>query len=88
MAEALAVHEALRKAKELNLQSLQIFSDSQVLVSALCKGLDLNEIEGVQQDIKSLATLFCPISFSVISRLENSQADSLAKSGLDRLMLA
>ena len=88
MAEALAVREALRKAKELNLQSLQIFSDSQVLVSALCQGLDLNEIAGVQQDIKSLATLFCPLSFSVISRLENSQADSLAKSGLDRLMLA
>ncbi|CAF1780385.1 unnamed protein product [Brassica oleracea] len=28
MAEALAVRDALRKANELNLQSLQIFSDS------------------------------------------------------------
>nr|VDD32822.1 unnamed protein product [Brassica oleracea] len=88
MAEALALREALRKAKDLNLHSLQIFLDSQVLVSSLCKGLDLNEIAGVLHDIKNLATLFYPLSFSFISRLENSQDDSLAKSGLDCFMLA
>lgn len=38
MAEALAMREALKKAKELDLQSLQVFSDSQVLITTLCSG--------------------------------------------------
>ncbi|RID74754.1 hypothetical protein BRARA_B01840, partial [Brassica rapa] len=86
MAEALALREALKKAQELNLQSLQVFSDSQVLVSTLDAGVDLNEIAGVLQDVKNLATLFCPLSFVFISRVEKSQADTLAKSSLSRLL--
>lgn len=86
MAEALALREALKKAQELNLQSLQVFSDSQVLVSTLDAGMDLNEIAGVLQDVKSLATLFCPLSVVFIPRVENSQADTLAKSSLSRLL--
>ncbi|CAN6894069.1 unnamed protein product, partial [Brassica oleracea] len=86
MAEALALREALRKAKELNLQCLQVFSDSQVLVSTLRSGLDMNEIAGVLQDIQFLATLFRPLSFIYIRRLEDSQADSLAKSSISRFI--
>ena len=86
MAVALALREALRKAKELNLQCLQVFSDSKVLVSTLRSGLDMNEIAGVLQDIQFLATLFCPLSFIYIRRLEDSQADSLAKSSISRFI--
>ncbi|CAN7095354.1 unnamed protein product [Brassica rapa subsp. narinosa] len=86
MAEALAIRDALIKAKELNLLSIQLFSDSQVLVSALRSGLDVIEIAGVLLDIRNLATLFCPLSFIFIPRLENRQADSLARAALERLI--
>ncbi|CAN7006898.1 unnamed protein product [Brassica rapa subsp. trilocularis] len=86
MAEALALREALRKAQEPNLPSLQVYSDSQVLISTLGEGRDLNEIAGILQDVRNLATLFCHISFMFIPRLENSQADVLASSGLARLL--
>ncbi|CAN6919531.1 unnamed protein product [Brassica oleracea] len=36
MAEALPMRDALKRAKDLNLRSLQIFWDCQVLISALC----------------------------------------------------
>ncbi|KAF3574551.1 hypothetical protein F2Q69_00061351 [Brassica cretica] len=81
------MREALRKARDSKLKSLQILSDSQVLVLALCEGRDMNEIAGVLQDIRNLATLFCPISITFVPRLENLQADALANSGLDRLLL-
>ncbi|KAF3538665.1 hypothetical protein F2Q69_00020182 [Brassica cretica] len=80
------MREALKKAKELDLQSLQVFSDSQVLITTLCSGGDMCEIAGVLQDIKILATLFCPVSFIFIPRIENSQADTLAGSSLSRLL--
>ncbi|KAG2322213.1 hypothetical protein Bca52824_015426 [Brassica carinata] len=86
MAEVLAMREALKKAQDLNLQSLQVFSDSQVLISTLCSGVGMNEIAGVFQDIKILATLFCLLSFIFISRTENSQADTLARSCLSSLL--
>ncbi|CAN7085886.1 unnamed protein product, partial [Brassica oleracea var. botrytis] len=69
LAEALALREALRNAKELKLTSLHVFSDSQVLISALCEGRDVNEIAGILTDVRSLATLFCPVSFSFIPRI-------------------
>ncbi|CDY11170.1 BnaA03g00060D [Brassica napus] len=47
----------------------------------------MNEIAGVLQDIRNLATLFCPISFTFVPRLENLQADALASSGLNRLLV-
>ncbi|CAN7127395.1 unnamed protein product [Brassica rapa subsp. narinosa] len=86
MAEALAIRDALIKAKELNLHSIQLFSDSQVLVSALRSGLDVIEIAGVLLDIRNFATLFCPLSFIFVPRLENRQADSLARAALERLI--
>ncbi|CAF1921139.1 BnaC02g48750D [Brassica napus] len=81
------MREALRKARDTNLKSLQILLDSQVLVLALSEGWDMNEIAGVLQDIRNLATLFCPISFTFVPQLENLQADALASSCLDRLLV-
>uniref|UniRef100_A0A0D3C3R7 RNase H type-1 domain-containing protein n=1 Tax=Brassica oleracea var. oleracea TaxID=109376 RepID=A0A0D3C3R7_BRAOL len=58
MAEALTMRDTLKRAKELNLQSLQIFSDCQVLISALCKGRDVNEIaENSQADSLARSSL-------------------------------
>ncbi|KAL0797247.1 hypothetical protein Bca101_068624 [Brassica carinata] len=87
MAEVLAMREALKKAKELNLHSLQVFSDSQVLISTLRSRVDMNEIAGVLQDIKILVTLFCSFPFSYIPRSENSQADALARLCLSSLLI-
>ncbi|XP_056864290.1 uncharacterized protein LOC130511362 [Raphanus sativus] len=87
IAEALALRNALKQAKDLLLPSLHIFSDSQVLVTTLCEGRDMNEIAGILTDIRNLATLFCPISYSFIPRLENTQADSLARASLARLVM-
>uniref|UniRef100_A0A0D3DK41 RNase H type-1 domain-containing protein n=1 Tax=Brassica oleracea var. oleracea TaxID=109376 RepID=A0A0D3DK41_BRAOL len=83
--EALAMRDALKQAKDLLLPSLHIYSDSQVLISTLCEGWDLNEIAGILTDIRNLATLFCPISYSFVP--ENSQADSLARASLARLIM-
>ncbi|KAF2619867.1 hypothetical protein F2Q68_00038945 [Brassica cretica] len=85
--EALAMRDALKQAKDLLLPSLHIYSDSQVLISTLCEGWDLNEIAGILTDIRNLATLFCPISYSFVPRLENSLADSLARASLARLIM-
>ncbi|CAN6999058.1 unnamed protein product [Brassica rapa subsp. trilocularis] len=82
VAEALAVKMALAKAKALNLEILQIFSDSSVLISALRSELELVEIAGILHDIKSLATFFSPLSFNFSPRTSNVQADSLAKSAI------
>ncbi|KAG2329642.1 hypothetical protein Bca52824_000822 [Brassica carinata] len=76
VAEALAMRDALKQANDLHLQSLHIFSDSQSLL-----------LPCVLTDIRNLATLFCPFSYTFIPRLENIQADSLAKASLARLAL-
>ncbi|CAN7046452.1 unnamed protein product [Brassica oleracea var. botrytis] len=73
---------ALAKAKALNLEILQIFSDSSVLISALRSELELVEIAGILHDIKNLATFFSPLSFNFSPRTSNIQADSLAKSAI------
>lgn len=87
MAEAIALHLGLSSATQQNLQSLHIFSDSLVLISALRSGQDLNEIAGVLHDIRNLATLFNPLSFNFISHTKNFQADLLAMSALSAFIV-
>uniref|UniRef100_A0A0D3AJA8 RING-type domain-containing protein n=2 Tax=Brassica oleracea var. oleracea TaxID=109376 RepID=A0A0D3AJA8_BRAOL len=74
MVEALKLRSALLKAKELILFSFHIFSDSQVFIFTLRFGFVLNEIAGVLHDVRSLATLFNPLSFSFILCFDNIQA--------------
>lgn len=81
------MRDALKQAKDLHIPCLHIYSDSQVLISTFCEERDLNEIAGILSDIRNLDTLFCPLSYSFIPRLENSQADSLARASLARLSL-
>ncbi|CAN7070321.1 unnamed protein product, partial [Brassica oleracea var. botrytis] len=87
IAEALAMRDALKQAKDLLLPSIHIYSDFQVLISTLCEGRDLNEIACILTDIRNLTTLFCPNFYSFVPRLENSQADSLARASLARLVI-
>ncbi|KAL0857446.1 hypothetical protein Bca101_062600 [Brassica carinata] len=61
VAEALAIRMALSKAKELNLDSLHLFSDCSVLISALRSEHELIEIADILHDIKGLATFFTPL---------------------------
>ncbi|CAN7011778.1 unnamed protein product, partial [Brassica rapa subsp. trilocularis] len=82
IAEALAIRQALRAAAFLGLLTLNVFSDSLVLISALSSGSDLNEIAGILSDIRDFASLFDHLSFSHVSRTCNIVADSLAKSAL------
>ncbi|KAJ4912347.1 Uncharacterized protein Rs2_06968 [Raphanus sativus] len=83
MVGALKLCSALLKAKEINLLSFHIFSDSQVFIFTLCLGSVLNEIAGVLYDGRSLATLFNPLSFSFIPCIDNVQFFSLAKFNLE-----
>lgn len=66
MSEALAMRDALNSAENMDLLCIQVYSDSQILISALRLGMDVNEIAVVLKDIRHLATLFCPLSFSFI----------------------
>ncbi|CAN7129884.1 unnamed protein product [Brassica rapa subsp. narinosa] len=83
MVEALKLRSALLKAKELILLSFHLFSDSQVFIFTLRLGSVLNEIAGVLHDVRSLATLFNPLSFSCFPCFNNVQAVSLAKANLE-----
>ncbi|CAN7081178.1 unnamed protein product [Brassica oleracea var. botrytis] len=86
VSEVMAVKHALRSAAALGLVNLNLFSDSQVLISTLHSGSDLNEIAGLLLDIRNLASLFNHLSFSHVSRTCNVLADSLAKSALAKLV--
>ncbi|KAF2579251.1 hypothetical protein F2Q68_00001731 [Brassica cretica] len=77
MVEALKLRSALLKAKELILLSFHIFSNSRVFTFTLRLGYVLNEIAGVFHDVRSLATLFNPLSFSFIFCFDNVQVVSL-----------
>ncbi|CAN6869970.1 unnamed protein product [Brassica oleracea var. botrytis] len=82
----MAVRNALRAAATLGLTTLNLFSDSLILISTLLSGSELNEIAGHLVDIRNFASLFNHLSFSHVSRSCNVMADSLAKSALARLM--
>lgn len=86
VSEAMAVRNALRAAATLGLTTLNLFSDSLILISTLLSGSELNEIAGHLVDIRNFASLFNHLSFSHVSRSCNVMADSLAKSALARLM--
>ncbi|CAG7898442.1 unnamed protein product [Brassica rapa] len=66
MAEAIAVRSAVMLAASSNLQSLQVFSDSQALVSMVKAKESRPALFGILFDIYHFSCLFDTISFSLI----------------------
>ncbi|KAF3599253.1 hypothetical protein F2Q69_00039276 [Brassica cretica] len=82
MAEAIAVRSAVMKAASSNIRSLTVYSDSQVLISMIKTKETRPALYGILFDIFYFSSLFETISFMFIPRLENSEADLVAKSAL------
>ncbi|KAG7569843.1 Ribonuclease H-like superfamily [Arabidopsis thaliana x Arabidopsis arenosa] len=84
-AEALALRSALVSLKsntELSIRRLEVFSDSQVLISILNSKASSKELKAIINDITQLSVSFPSVSFSYVPRLDNVAADSLAKAAL------
>lgn len=84
VAESLALKAGLTDALNAGLSSLQLLSNSFVLINALVTGSELNEIACILHDIRSLAVLFFPLSLRLT---QNCLADSLGKAALAFLCL-
>ena len=82
MAEAIAVRSAVMTAASSNFRSLTVYSDSQVLISMIKAKETRPALYGILYDIYHFSTLFDSICFSFIPRLNNSEADLVAKSAL------
>ena len=85
-AEALAVKAALNEALRMDLTSITVYSDSQVLISLLTTETSTNELQGILHDISCLCHSFVSFKFCCISRLANLSADALAKEALFSLV--
>lgn len=85
IAEAIAIKTALLEAVSLGLRTLTIWSDSQSLVSTIKTKKKSTEAQGVLFDIEHLCSLFIYVSFCFVPRLNNSEADALAKVSLVNL---
>lgn len=81
-AEALAVRSAVLLAVSSNIQNLTIMSDSQVIISLLKAKESRPALYGIISDIYHLFRLFESLSFMYVPRLENVEADTVAKSAL------
>lgn len=82
MAEALALKAAITAALALGVSRLACHSDCQDLTTLLNTDGQINELEGILSDIYSLKIDFISISFHFVPRKDNSEADALAKAGL------
>ncbi|XP_018487541.1 uncharacterized protein LOC108858053 [Raphanus sativus] len=82
MAEALALYEGIKKAKDLGLASITLRSDCATLIRVISTKSQISELYGVLQDIKSLSSFFVSINFQQIPRSQNREADFLAKRAL------
>jgi len=75
VAEALALKSALIEALRMELTSITVFSNSQVLISLLTTETTTNELQGILFDITFLRRSFLSVSFRFIPRLANLSAD-------------
>ncbi|KAF2540268.1 hypothetical protein F2Q68_00029727 [Brassica cretica] len=87
MAEALAVRLAVMTAAFANIKRLLILSDSLSLVSMLRSKESRPALFGIVFDIYHSGFYFDDISFYHIPRLNNQEADSLAKSALSSMIV-
>ncbi|KAL0701808.1 hypothetical protein Bca4012_057930 [Brassica carinata] len=82
MAESLAMREAIRICRRLDLKALRFESDSVQLINCINTETVIAEILSVVADILSLSDVFDFVSLAWISREKNSVADLLAKNSL------
>ncbi|KAF2558103.1 hypothetical protein F2Q68_00013278 [Brassica cretica] len=82
VAEALAVKAGLKAARSLGLRKLTLWSDSKSLIMAINTKENIVEAQEVLFDISQLCTSFLSISFLHTPRVNNVEADALAKRAL------
>ncbi|WZZ67574.1 hypothetical protein YC2023_078944 [Brassica napus] len=82
MAEALAIRLAVMTAAFSNIKTLAIMSDSLTLIKMLKQKESRPALYRILFDIYHFSTYFNVISFHFIPRLQNSEADSVAKLAL------
>lgn len=82
MAEAVAIRSAVMVAASSNILYLMVLSDSQVLIDMVKAKETRPALFGIMFDIYHFSCLFDYIPFVYVPRLENLEADSLAKSAL------
>ncbi|XP_013718786.2 uncharacterized protein LOC106422541 [Brassica napus] len=87
MAEALAVRLAVMTAACANIKSLLILSDSLDLVKLLIKKESRPALFGIVFDIYYFTSLFDVISFAHVPRLNNCEADFVARSALASIVV-
>lgn len=82
VAEALAVRASLYEAATLEFQNLRVYLDNSTLIGAINNKTRRKEILGIINDIQRIFSVFVSIVFFHISRKNNTEANSLAKSAL------
>ncbi|KAG5373630.1 hypothetical protein IGI04_043051 [Brassica rapa subsp. trilocularis] len=82
IAEALALRSAILSAVNSEVTHLKMFSDNSTLVRAITNDTQASEIFGIVNDIQQMTSAFVEISFSHFPRLQNIDADLLAKQTL------
>lgn len=86
VAEYRALIEALKRAAELKLQRIAVFSDSELMVKQLSgeyavKSADLRDLH---TEAQALRRQFAAATVSHVRRAENKRADALCNAALDR----
>ncbi|XP_048599870.1 uncharacterized protein LOC125579984 [Brassica napus] len=82
IAEALALRSAILSVVNSEFKHLKMFSDNSTLVRAINNDTQVSEIFGIIKDIQQMTSAFVEISFSHLPRLQNIDADLLAKKTL------
>lgn len=87
MAEAIAIRAAVMKAASSNLRSLTVLSDSKVLITMLKTKTSRPALFGILFDIFYFSSVLDSVSFLFIPRLQNLEADRVAKSALAMIVV-
>lgn len=87
MAEAIAIRSAVMKAASSNLRSLTVLSDSKVLITMLKTKTSRPALFGILFDIFYFSSVLDSVSFLFIPRLQNLEADGVAKSALAMIVV-
>lgn len=87
MAKAIAILLAIKHARSIGVTILTLASDSKQVIEAIKSEQPPKELHGILHDILFLSSSFINVSFTFISRVENHEADHLAKLSLRSLFV-